>query len=152
PLFKKLTLELGGKNPNIVFADSDMETALATGLRSSFENQGQICLCGSRIFVEKPAYADFVNRLVERTKKLEIGDPLEESTDQGAVVSRNHFDKVMSYLRLAHDEGGKVLCGGEAASITGRCAGGFFIRPSVIVDLPPQCRTNQEEIFGPVVT
>ncbi|MBI3410852.1 MAG: aldehyde dehydrogenase [Planctomycetes bacterium] len=152
PLFKKVTLELGGKNPNVIFADADMETALATGLRSSFENQGQICLCGSRILVEKPAYSAFVERLVERTTKLKVGDPLEEDTDQGAVVSKNHFDKVMSYLRLAREEGGKILCGGEAAKMSGRCAAGYFIRPTVIVDLPMQCRTNQEEIFGPVVT
>ena len=152
PLFKKITLELGGKNPNIIFADADMQEALKTSLRSSFENQGEICLCGSRIFVEEPAYASFVDRFVEAARKLRVGDPLDAATDQGAVISRGHFDKVMSYIRLARTEGGKILCGGEPAPVTGRCAGGYFIQPTVIVDLPVRCRVNDEEIFGPVVT
>lgn len=152
PLFKKVTLELGGKNPNIVFADADMDVAVMTSLRSSFDNQGQICLCGSRILVEKPAYSAFVERLVAQTQKLKVGDPLEESTDQGAVISKNHFDKVTSYFRLARIEGGKILCGGEPARVSGRCAGGYFIQPTIVVDLPMTCHTNQEEIFGPLVT
>src|SRR5437868_14152337 len=135
-----------------MFADADMQEALKTSLRSSFENQGEICLCGSRIFVEEPAYASFVERFVEATRRLCVGDPLEPGTDQGAVVSRGHFDKVMSYLRLIGEEGGKVLCGGKAASLPGRCGSGFFIEPTVAVDLPVNCRVNQEEIFGPVVT
>jgi aminomuconate-semialdehyde/2-hydroxymuconate-6-semialdehyde dehydrogenase len=152
PLFKKITLELGGKNPNIVFADADLDEAITTSLRSSFENQGEICLCGSRIFVEAAVYPSFIERFVAATKRLKIGDPLEPDTDQGALVSQGHYRKVLSYLQLARDEGGTILCGGRPASLTGRCAGGYFVEPTVIVDLPPQCRVNQEEIFGPVVT
>jgi aminomuconate-semialdehyde/2-hydroxymuconate-6-semialdehyde dehydrogenase len=152
PLFKKLTLELGGKNPNIVFADADLEEAVKTGLRSSFENQGEICLCGSRIFVEKSVYGAFVERLTAAAKQLKVGDPLEPATDQGALVSRGHLDKVLSYLQLASEEGGTVLCGGARARLAGRCADGFFVEPTVVTGLGPNCRVNQEEIFGPVVT
>jgi aminomuconate-semialdehyde/2-hydroxymuconate-6-semialdehyde dehydrogenase len=152
PLFKKITLELGGKNPNIVFADADMPEAIKTSLRSSFENQGEICLCGSRVFVEESAYGNFVERFVEAARKLKVGDPMEPGTDLGAVVSRAHFDKIMSYIHLARSEGGKILTGGEPASIQGRCANGYFVQPTVITDLPARCRVNQEEIFGPVVT
>jgi aminomuconate-semialdehyde/2-hydroxymuconate-6-semialdehyde dehydrogenase len=143
---------LGGKNPNIVFADADLDDVIKTSLRSSFENQGEICLCGSRIFVEKSAYPTFVERLVAETKKLKVGDPLEADTDLGALISKGHFDKVESYLRLAREEGGKILCGGHTATVGGRCQNGFFVQPTVIVDLPVECRVNQEEIFGPVVT
>ncbi len=152
PLFKRLTLELGGKNPNIIFADADLDEALKTSLRSSFENQGEICLCGSRIFVEAPAYDGFVERFVAATRKLRVGDPLDLDTDQGALISRNHFDKVMSYIRLARAEGGKILCGGEPSVVPGRCQHGHFIQPTVVANLPADCRVNQEEIFGPVVT
>jgi aminomuconate-semialdehyde/2-hydroxymuconate-6-semialdehyde dehydrogenase len=153
PMFKKLSLELGGKNPNIVFADADMEQVLSTSVRSSFSNQGQICLCGSRIFVERAAYDGFVDRFVELTRRLRVGDPLEDSTQQGALVSRSHRDKVASYVDLAREEGGRVLCGGGApAELPARCRGGFFIEPTVITELPAGCRVNREEIFGPVVT
>jgi aminomuconate-semialdehyde/2-hydroxymuconate-6-semialdehyde dehydrogenase len=153
PKFKKLSLELGGKNPNVVFADADMDQAVATSLRSSFQNQGQICLCGSRILVEDKAYDAFVTRFVAAARALRQGDPLDPATEQGAVVSRPHFDKIMSYVALAREEGGRVLCGGAAAApVNDRCRHGFFIQPTVIVDLPMDCRTNQEEIFGPVVT
>jgi aminomuconate-semialdehyde/2-hydroxymuconate-6-semialdehyde dehydrogenase len=152
PLFKKLTLELGGKNPNVVCADADLDEAVAVSVRSSFENQGEICLCGSRIFVEAPAYPSFVERFVAATKQLKVGDPMEADTDQGALVSEGHQRKVLSYLRLAREEAGTVLCGGGPAAVSGRCAGGYFVEPTVIVDLPAECRVNQEEIFGPVVT
>jgi aminomuconate-semialdehyde/2-hydroxymuconate-6-semialdehyde dehydrogenase len=152
PQFKKLTLELGGKNPNIIFADADLDEVIRTSLRSSFENQGEICLCGSRIFVEETLYPAFVERFVEATRRLKLGDPLEPDTDQGALISRGHFDKVMSYLRLAEQEGGQVLCGGSAAQIGGRCREGYFIQPTVMVNLDAGCRVNQEEIFGPVAT
>jgi aminomuconate-semialdehyde/2-hydroxymuconate-6-semialdehyde dehydrogenase len=152
PLFKKLTLELGGKNPNIIFADADLDEALKTTLRSSFENQGEICLCGSRIFVEKSLFGQFVERLTTAAKALKVGDPLEPGTDQGALVSQGHLDKVLSYLQLARAEGGTLLCGGGRARVGGRCADGFFVEPTVIVGLPQACRVNQEEIFGPVVT
>ncbi len=151
--FKKVTLELGGKNPNVVFADADLDEAVKTSLRSSFENQGEICLCGSRLFVEHTVYAAFVERFVAATRRLKIGDPLEAETDVGALISRNHQDKVLSYLRLAHEEGGRVLCGGDALPARNeRCRDGYFVQPTVITDLGVHCRTNQEEIFGPVVT
>ncbi len=152
PKFKKLSLELGGKNPNIIFADCDYETMLETTVRSSFSNQGQICLCGSRIFVERPIYEEFRDDFVAKVKALRIGDPLEASTNIGAVVSEPHMEKVLSYVELAREEGGTVLCGGNRAVLEGRCKSGFFIEPTVIEGLSHDCRTNQEEIFGPVVT
>jgi aminomuconate-semialdehyde/2-hydroxymuconate-6-semialdehyde dehydrogenase len=153
PLFKKVALELGGKNPNIVFADADLNEALRTSLRSSFENQGEICLCGSRLFVEKSIYPAFVERFVAEARKLKVGDPLDPATDQGALISKGHLDKVLSYIRLAKEEGGRLLCGGgPPETIAERCRGGYFVQPTVIVDLSPACRVNQEEIFGPVVT
>jgi aminomuconate-semialdehyde/2-hydroxymuconate-6-semialdehyde dehydrogenase len=152
PLFKKVTLELGGKNPNIVFGDADLDDAVKTSLRSSFENQGEICLCGSRIFVEEKIYPQFVERLVAEANKLRVGDPLEPATDQGALISQAHLEKVLSYIELARQEGGRVLCGGGRAQVAGRCAGGYFVAPTVIVDLNTSCLVNQEEIFGPVVT
>jgi aminomuconate-semialdehyde/2-hydroxymuconate-6-semialdehyde dehydrogenase len=155
PLFKKLTLELGGKNPNIMFADADLDEVLQTSVRSAFDNQGEICLCGSRIFVEEPLYASFVERFTEATRRLKVGDPLDPATDQGALICDRHLDRVMSYIKLAREEGGRVLCGGgppPAAAIGERCKSGAFLEPTVIVDLAPGCRVNQEEIFGPVVT
>jgi aminomuconate-semialdehyde/2-hydroxymuconate-6-semialdehyde dehydrogenase len=152
PRFKKLSLELGGKNPNIIFADCDYAQMLATTVQSSFSNQGQICLCGSRIFVEKPLYERFKNDFVERVKNLKIGDPLAPETNIGAIVSRQHFDKILSYIELAKAEGGRILTGGGAIKINGRCANGFFIAPTIIENLAHDCRTNLEEIFGPVVT
>lgn len=152
PMFKKLSLELGGKNPNIVFADCDFEQAVATSVQSSFSNQGEICLCGSRIFVERPLYERFVAEFVKQTKKLAIGDPLEEMTNLGALISQPHISKVLGYIDLAAREGGEILTGGKQLKITGRCEGGYFVEPTVIVGLDHHCRTNQEEIFGPVVT
>ncbi len=160
PMFKKLSLELGGKNPNIIFADCNYEEMLATTVRSSFSNQGEICLCGSRIFIERPIYEKFKRDFISRVSALKVGDPLEPDTDVGAIVSKLHFDKIMSYIDLAKAEGGTILTGGSdpGAIATGfrvdseRCASGFFIQPTVIEGLPHDCRTNQEEIFGPVVT
>jgi len=152
PKFKKLSLELGGKNPNIIFADCDWEKMMKTTVQSSFSNQGQICLCGSRIIVEKSIYEKFKTEFIERVKKLNVGDPIEESSKQGAVVSKVHFDKVMNCITLAKQEGGTILLGGEAVKPEGRCANGYFIQPTIIEGLGPGCRTNLEEIFGPVVT
>jgi aminomuconate-semialdehyde/2-hydroxymuconate-6-semialdehyde dehydrogenase len=152
PLFKKLSLELGGKNPNLIFADCDFENAVATSIRSSFANQGQICLCGSRIFIQKPIYEKFRTEFVKRVQKLNIGNPLDPTTDIGAVVSKSHQDKILSYIELAKQEGGSVLIGSNKINLTGDCANGYFIEPTVIEGLSPHCRTNQEEIFGPVVT
>ena len=153
PLFKKVSLELGGKNPNIIFADADLDAAIAGSVRSSFANQGQICLCGSRVFVERSAYKNFVDRFIDKTSKLKVGDPLDPATDQGAVVNKAQLDKIKFYVDLAQKEGGKVALGGKApASINERCEFGYFFPPTVITDLPVSCRTNREEIFGPVVT
>ncbi|MBZ0203055.1 MAG: aldehyde dehydrogenase [Ignavibacteria bacterium] len=152
PMFKKLSLELGGKNPNIIFADCNYEKMLGTTLLSSFRNQGEICLCGSRIFIEKPIYEKFRKDFVEQTKLLKVGDPLQADTDQGAVVSKEHMEKVLSYIQLAKDEGGTILTGGNKVVPEGRCKNGWFIEPTIIEGLPYNCRTNQEEIFGPVVT
>ncbi|MDB4778133.1 aldehyde dehydrogenase [bacterium] len=152
PKLKKVSLELGGKNPNIIFADCDYETALETTLRSSFANQGQICLCGSRIYVEKSIYEKFRSDFVSRTAQLKVGDPQDSGSIQGAIVSEPHFKKILGYIELAKDEGGTVLCGGKSISPSGRCNGGWFIEPTIIEGLSNQSRTNQEEIFGPVVS
>ena len=158
PMFKKLSLELGGKNPNIIFADCNYEEMLETTVRSSFSNQGEICLCGSRIFVERPLYTKFRDDLVSRVSALKVGDPLEADTDIGAIVSKQHFDKILSYIALAQQEGGTVLTGGNSVDLTAETQrrnpqlNGWFIEPTVIEGLPHDCRTNQEEIFGPVVT
>jgi len=152
PMFKKLSLELGGKNPNIIFADCDYEEMLATTIRSSFSNQGEICLCGSRIFIERPMYEQFKGDFISRVRALKVGDPMDADTDVGAIVSKQHFEKIMSYIDLAREEGGTILTGGNSVAMDGRCADGWFIEPTVIDGLPFDCRTNQEEIFGPVVT
>ncbi len=152
PQFKKLALELGGKNPNVIFADCDYEQMMQTTLRSSFANQGQICLCGSRVLIEKPLYDKFRDDFVSRSKSLNVGDPLDDASDLGAVVSQPHQQKILGRIELAREEGGRLLCGGAAAEVSGRCADGYFVQPTVFEGLSPGCRTNQEEIFGPVVT
>mgnify|MGYP001010482354 CR=1 FL=1 len=152
PMFKKISLELGGKNPNIIFADCDWEKMMRTTLQSSFANQGQICLCGSRVLVEEGIFEKFKEEFIARAAKLTVGDPLAENTRQGAVVSKMHFEKVLSCITLAKEEGGKILLGGNAVTGEGRCANGYFIEPTIIEGLGPDCRTNMEEIFGPVVT
>ena len=153
PLFKRLALEMGGKNPTLVFADADMDEAIPTAVRASFSNQGQICLCGSRVFVERPAYEMFLERFVDLTAGLKQGDPLDESTEQGAVVSRAHLEKVTGYIDLAREEGGTIALGGGVPNdLPERCREGYFIRPTVVTGLSAQCRVNREEIFGPVAT
>lgn len=152
PVFKKLSLEMGGKNPFVVFADADLDKALETAARAAFTNQGEICLCGSRIFIERSIYTKFRDRLVEKVRSFKVGDPMDPSTDQGALVSEVHFSKVLSYIELAKQEGGKILCGGKRAKVFGRCEQGWFIEPTLIEGLANSCRTNQEEIFGPVAT
>jgi aminomuconate-semialdehyde/2-hydroxymuconate-6-semialdehyde dehydrogenase len=153
PLFKKVSLELGGKNPNIIFADADLDAAINGSVRSSFANQGQICLCGSRVFVEKPIYQEFTKRFVDRASQLKQGDPLDEETEQGAIVNKAQLDKVKFYVDLAQKEGGKIALGGNSPEPPNdRTREGYFFSPTVIVDLPVACRTNREEIFGPVVT
>ena len=150
--FVKVSLEMGGKNPNVLFADADLDEAVTQTARAAFQNQGQICLCGSRILVERSVYEQVKERLVAKARALRIGDPLDPATEQGALVSRQHFDKVMGCIELAREEGGRVLCGGRAARVDGRCSGGWFVEPTVIDGLGPSCKTNQEEIFGPVAT
>ncbi len=152
PMFKKLSLELGGKNPTIIFADCDFEETVKQVVTASFSNQGEICLCGSRIFIEKSLYEKFKDAFVARVKTLKVGDPNDESSIMGAIVSLQHKQKILSYIKLAQEEGGKVLCGGKELKLNGRCANGYFIEPTVIEGLDYNCRTNQEEIFGPVVT
>lgn len=152
PMFKKLSLELGGKNPNLIFDDCDFDKALKTTMLSSFANQGQICLCGSRIFVQRGIYKKFRDALVEKTKKLKVGNPLDEDSKLGAVVSKSHMEKILSYIELAQEEGGKILCGGKRVQMQGELSEGYYLEPTIIEGLSYNCRTNQEEIFGPVVT
>ena len=152
PRFKKLSLELGGKNPNIIFSDCDFESMLETTVHSSFSNQGEICLCGSRIFVEESLYKKFRDAFVEKTRSLIVGDPNDDQSDMGALISKVHMDKVIGYIDLAKVEGGTILTGGSKASINGRCKNGYFVEPTVFDGLSADCRTNQEEIFGPVVS
>lgn len=149
--FKKVSLELGGKNPNIIFDDCDLEEVLQTTLRSSFNNQGQICLCGSRILVQKGIYETFKTEFIKRVQLLKVGDPKTE-VNLGATVSEDHMKKVLSYIELAKSEGGNILTGGVQFKPEGACKDGFFILPTVIDGLSHTCRVNQEEIFGPVVT
>jgi aminomuconate-semialdehyde/2-hydroxymuconate-6-semialdehyde dehydrogenase len=150
--FKKLSLELGGKNPNLIFADCDFDKMLSTTVRSSFANQGQICLCGSRILVEESIYEKFKEAFVAKVSKMKVGDPSSEDTKLGAVVSEPHMEKILSYIDIAKQEGGRVLCGGERVRLGGDLTDGYYIQPTVIEGLDQKCRTNQEEIFGPVVT
>ena len=152
PMFKKLSLELGGKNPNIIFADCDFDEMLKTTMRSSFANQGQICLCGSRIFVERSLYAKFKEAFVEKVSRSIVSNPEDPKANLGAVVSKPHMEKVLSYVELAKEEGGTVLTGGERVILDGEYKEGYYLRPTVIEGLDYTCRTNQEEIFGPVVT
>ena len=151
PRFKKLSLELGGKNPNIIFADCDYDAMLETTLRSSFSNQGQICLCGSRIFVETSIYKKFKADFVSKVKVLKVGHPSEPGTNIGALVSQSHLEKVMTYIEEAPQEGGKILCGGHAVSVKG-FENGYYLEPTVIEVATDTCKINQEEVFGPVVT
>lgn len=152
PMFKKLSLELGGKNPNIIFADCDFDKAVKTSVLSSFSNQGEICLCGSRIFIERPLYEKFRDAFITEVKKLKVGDPSDESNRMGAIVSQGHMEKILHYIDLAQQEGGRILTGGKRIHPEGDCKDGYFIEPTVIEGLSHNCRTNQEEIFGPVVT
>ncbi|HBS28842.1 MAG TPA: 2-hydroxymuconic semialdehyde dehydrogenase [Phycisphaerales bacterium] len=152
PRFKKTSLELGGKNPTIVFADADLERAVPEAVRAAFTNQGQVCLCGSRVLVERSIFDEFTRRFVERTRALRVGDPREDATDLGALISAAHREKVRGAIRLALQEGARVLLGGpDTPALPERCRDGFFLAPTVLVGLGPVCRTMQEEIFGPVV-
>jgi aminomuconate-semialdehyde/2-hydroxymuconate-6-semialdehyde dehydrogenase len=152
PHLKKVSLELGGKNPTIVFADCDLDATVEGVVRSAFLNTGQICLCGSRILVEKGIEQEFTKRLVARARAMRIGDPLDPATELGALISPEHRAKVESYFEVARGEGGKILCGGKRPDLRGKDAAGAFLEPTVIAGLPQASRCVQEEIFGPVVT
>jgi aminomuconate-semialdehyde/2-hydroxymuconate-6-semialdehyde dehydrogenase len=152
PMFKKLSLELGGKNPNIIFDDCDFDEMMKVTMQSSFANQGQICLCGSRILIQKGIYSKFKEEFIKRTKSLIIGNPMDENTNIGAIVSEEHMNKILSYVKIAKEEGGTILTGGKRVFLEGEDAKGWFVEPCIIEGLDNSCRTNQEEIFGPVVT
>jgi len=151
PMFKKLSLELGGKNPNIIFADCDYEKMLTTTIRSSFSNQGQICLCGSRIFVEASIYEQFKIDFIKRVQQLVVGPPSNQSTQVGALVSKTHFEKVQLYIEGIDNKQSRLLCGGNRIHIEG-FENGYYLSPTVIEVNSNSCKLNQEEIFGPVVT
>jgi aminomuconate-semialdehyde/2-hydroxymuconate-6-semialdehyde dehydrogenase len=146
---KKLSYELGGKNPNIIFADADMDEVVETTIKSSFINQGEVCLCGSRIYVERPAYEEFLEKFVAKTKELKVGKPFDENTNVGALVSKEHYDRVLSYVEIAREEGGTFLTGGNRPEGLDK---GYFLEPTIIADLGEDSRCVREEIFGPVVT
>lgn len=152
PMFKKLSLELGGKNPTIIFDDCDFEDALTTTVRSSFANQGQICLCGSRIFIQKGIYEKFKNAFIEKINKSIVSYPQDPKAHLGAIVSEQHMEKVLSYIQLAKEEGGHIRTGGNRVYLAAPHDKGYYLAPTIIEGLPFDCRTNQEEIFGPVVT
>ncbi len=151
PMFKKLSLELGGKNPNLIFADCDYEKMLSTTVRSSFANQGQICLCGSRIFVQESIYEQFKKDFVQKVAQLKVGSPSDVNSNIGALVSKQHLEKVKSYIDIAEQEGGKILFGGERVEVSGK-EYGYYLQPTIIEVESNKCKLNQEEIFGPVVT
>lgn len=151
---KKVSLELGGKNANIVFADADLDKAVATSVRAAFANQGEICLCGSRLFVHEAIFDEFVERYVSAVRKIKVGDPRAADTVMGALVSRVHYEKVLGYIRLAEAEGGRILCGGvePPADLADELRGGYYVQPTVVVGLSAEARCCQEEVFGPFVT
>ena len=152
PMFKKISLELGGKNPNIVFADANFDKAVTMAVKAGFSNQGQICLCGSRLFIQDEIYEKFKKALLEKVSKLKVGDPQDDEMDLGAVVSEEHMNKVLSKITQAKKIGGNILTGGNRKLIEGDLLNGYYIEPTVIENLPFDCEVNQEEIFGPVLT
>ncbi len=152
PMFKKLSLELGGKNPNIIFDDASMDQAVDTTIRSSFLNQGEICLCGSRIYVQRGVYDQFMDKFASKTRALKVGDPSAADTFVGALVSKEHLAKVSDFVEHARSEGAKVVGGGPGPKLDSKFANGYFLEPTILTGLKAQSRVQQEEIFGPVVT
>ncbi len=152
PMFKKISLELGGKNPNIVFEDAEFNKSVDMAVKAAFSNQGQICLCGSRLFVQDSIYEKFRDSFVEKTKSLKVGNPKDEDSNLGAVVSKQHMEKILECIELAKSEGGEILIGGNRLILDGGLSEGYYIEPTIIEGLSHSCRTNQEEIFGPVVS
>jgi len=152
PMFKKLSLELGGKNATIILDDANLDSSIPEIARSAFMNQGQVCLCGSRILVSDKIWDEFVDKFVDYVKNMKVGDPSSEDSDLGALVSFAHRDKVESYIHLAEREGGKILCGGKSPTLPSPFDKGAFLEPTIVSDLSHMSRTATEEIFGPVVT
>ena len=152
PMFKKISLELGGKNPNIIFADADFDKAVSMASRAAFTNQGQICLCGSRLFVQEEIYDKFRDALVAKTAKLKVGDPKDSSSNLGAVVSKDHMQKILAKIEESKKQGGKIIIGGKRVILNGELKDGYYVQPTIIEGLPFDCGVNQEEIFGPVVS
>jgi aminomuconate-semialdehyde/2-hydroxymuconate-6-semialdehyde dehydrogenase len=152
PRFKKTSLELGGKNAALVFADCDLAEAVITSVRSAFQNQGEICLCNSRILVEESIYEKFVEKFARTASLIRVGDPELKETQMGPLVSKEHKEKVLSYIELAKQEGGTIVYGGTVPNLAAPFDKGYFLNPTVITGLGPNCRVNQEEIFGPVAT
>jgi len=152
PQFKKLSLELGGKNPALVFSDCDFDDTVEQVFKASFANQGQICLCASRIYIEQSIYQEFKSALIAKAKALKPQDPLDKSSKMGAIVSKEHLDKVLNYIELAKDEGGILLAGGQQIKLPERCKNGYFLAPTIFEGLSNHAICNQEEIFGPVIT
>ncbi|MEO1481829.1 MAG: aldehyde dehydrogenase [Myxococcota bacterium] len=150
--FKPLALELGGKNPTLIFADADLEQAVEQSVNAAFRNQGQICLCGSRVLIESSIYDAVRERLIARTRSLRVGDPLDPKSDQGALIGEAHMNKVLEAIRRAQSDGARLLCGGERVQLSGRCQNGFFVAPTLLEGLDAHCSINQEEVFGPVAT
>ena len=150
--FKKITLEMGGKNPAIIFSDCDYDKMIKTVIKSTFTNQGQICLCSSRLLVQKGLYEKFKKDFIKKTSEILIGDPKEKEVEFGAISSKSHFDKILNYIKIAKDEGGSVLFGGNPIKLNNRCSTGWFIEPTIMEGISNKSRINQEEIFGPLVT
>ena len=152
PAFKKISLELGGKNPNVIFADCDFDLAVKTSVQAAFQNQGEICLCGSRVYIQRAIFDQFKSAFIERASKLKVGIPADESCQLGAIVSELHFNKILACIETAKQEGGNILLGGTPLKMDGAYAQGWYIPPTILDGLSNSCKTNQEEIFGPVVT
>ena len=152
PMFKKLSLELGGKNPNIIFEDAEFDNAVTMSAKAAFSNQGQICLCGSRLFVQESIYDNFRTAIIKETKSLKVGDPKDEESNLGAIVSKSHMEKILKCIDIAKEEGGEILTGGKRIILEGNLKNGYYIEPTIIDGLSADCKTNHEEIFGPVVS
>ena len=152
PQFKKLSLELGGKNPTLVFDDCDFDATVSEVARSSFSNQGQICLCGSRILIQRNIYNRFRDALIEKVKKIKVGQPFDADVQMGALVSATQLEKVKAYVQQALQDGGILLTGGNQIHLSGEFEHGYYFEPTVFEGLNNQCAINQEEVFGPVIT
>tara|TARA_Y100000588_G_scaffold394986_1_gene518888 strand:+ start:5832 stop:7274 length:1443 start_codon:yes stop_codon:yes gene_type:complete len=152
PMFKKLSLELGGKNPNIVFEDADFDNAVKMSVKAAFSNQGQICLCGSRLFIQESIYDKFKDAIIKETNKLKVGNPKDTDSNLGAVVSKSHMEKILTCIEKAKQEGGKIIVGGNRVILDGELKNGYYIEPTIIDGLSANSQTNKEEIFGPVVS